>query len=337
MKNINVIGLGGAGANLLVEIKTLLEQTMVLEGQPQVNLFHLDTSAANKEVGAKVDAKFHHIKSGGVENKELQGSGGVRASNVKETVANIKDFINGNLETINRDSVNILVGSASGGSGSIISPLLKKQLMELDIPAIVILIGDSRSLSYCINTSDTLKTFHGIAVSRDSAITMLYLDNADETEADINSYVADFCSMFVLFYNDKNLDMDPADMESFIDPVKRRPKIDIPAGIYNITGDSGDGVIPRMITAAKNSLLISSRFLNDTTGEAPVALDEKRGRVYEELAKEYEDGSFPIVLYTQTNLVSNTLSDLDIRIEELDVPVKQNNVETELDEFGLHL
>jgi len=337
MKQINILAMGGAGANLLVGISNTLKETMILEGHPKVNLFHLDTSSANKDVSSTVDASFHHIKSGGVENKELQGSGGVRAANVKETVANIKDFINANLDTINEDSVNILVSSASGGSGSIISPLLKKQLMELNIPAIVILVGDSRSLAYAINTSDTVKTFHGIATSKDAAISMLYADNAEEPQADIDSYIADFCAMFVLFYNDKNLDMDPADMESFIDPTKRRPKIEIPAGIYDLTADSGVDVAGRMATAAKNSPIVSSRILNDVECIAPVSLDEKRGRVYDELAKEYEKEAFPIILYLQTNGTSSVLSDLDTKIDELNLEVKQDTVETELDEFGLHL
>jgi len=337
MKQINILAMGGAGANILVGINNTLQETMILEGHPKVNLFHLDTSSANKDVSSTVGAIFHHIKSGGVENKELQGSGGVRAANVKETVTNIKECINANLDTINEDSVNILVSSASGGSGSIISPLLKKQLMELNIPAIVILVGDSRSLAYAINTADTIKTFHGIATQKDAVISMLYVDNAEEPQAEIDTYIADFCSMFILFYNDKNLDMDPADMESFINPAKRRTKIEIPAGIYDLTADSGVDVASRMATAIKNSPIISSRILNDIECTAPVSLDEKRGRVYDELEKEYEKETFPIVIYSQTNGTSSVLNDLTTKIDELNLEIKQETIETELDEFGLHL
>jgi len=334
---INVIGLGGAGANLLVGVKDMLSETMILDGHPDVNMFHVDTSAANKSVSAQVGASFYQVKSTTIGNKDLQGSGGVRSANVKETVISIREFVNDNMDVINEDSMNILISSASGGSGSILSPLLKKQLMELDIPAVVVLIGDSRSLSYAINTSDTLKTFHGIAKSKDAAISMVYLDNLDEPEEDVNMYVCEFCSILVLFYNSKNLDMDPADIASFMDPTKRRPKINIPSGIYDIIIDAGTSSVERMVKNSEVSPIISCRRLNaDEVSETP-ALDDKRGSVYKELADEFKEGAFPILMYSQTNLSMSKLDKLEATINRLNIEVEQTDVETDIDEFGLHL
>jgi hypothetical protein len=126
----------------------------------------------------------------GSENKEqvfllagVDGSGKVRASNHEEIGKIIKPLL---LEHP-AEQLNIVVFSASGGSGSVIGPLVMRELLQRGERTIGIVVGSSESVISINNTNNTLKSLDNIARKNGQPVVIAFEHNestADRPEVD---------------------------------------------------------------------------------------------------------------------------------------------------------
>lgn len=112
-------------------------------------------------------------------------------------------------------SLNVVISSLSGGSGSIISPLVTKALIENDSPVIVIAIESRGSIIEINNTINTLKTFQSISEKLQRSICLRYVENNKRGVADedaVNLVEA------LIRITDRDLvsEFDTADIHNFI-------------------------------------------------------------------------------------------------------------------------
>jgi hypothetical protein len=144
---VAVFGCGGAGVNIV----NRFEGHPPLESQATITPYYFDTSAANMR--NNIDPNRYYIL------KDKDGSGGVRAENYDP----ISKVIRNVLQEHEPVDFNIVVFSASGGSGSVAGPLIVKEMLERDLPVVAIVVGASESNLATENTMKTLKSLDNIA------------------------------------------------------------------------------------------------------------------------------------------------------------------------------
>ena len=127
------------------------------DGFAKIDCCYIDTSASNTP--AYLKDEFYHIE--GVDDI-LDGSGKVRATNYKAVRQAIPDI----LHRYKPGDLNILIHSASGGSGSTIAPALCSELLSQGKDVVVIMIGSKACEKEISNTIDTIHTYQGISTNR---------------------------------------------------------------------------------------------------------------------------------------------------------------------------
>lgn len=103
----------------------------------------------------------------------LNGSGKYRAKNIDPIMTFISDYVP---QTRFAD-VNVIVHSFSGGSGSVIAPLLVDEILRQNKIAIVIGILDTDSEIDTVNALNTLRTLDNFVKQRGSYLPVMLFDN----------------------------------------------------------------------------------------------------------------------------------------------------------------
>lgn len=165
-KTIRVYGAGGAGTNIATHFIGHQSKTLNAAIAPAV----LDTSEANLRGRDIKDIDTHLIEG-------LDGSGKIRSENYDQIRRCIKQM----LVDIPPEDFNVVVFSGSGGSGSVIGPLLIKELQERDIPVIGVVIGSYESMISAVNTKKTLQSLESIAEKTDKPTVICYQGNEPNT------------------------------------------------------------------------------------------------------------------------------------------------------------
>ena len=78
----------------------------------------------------------------------------------------------------NEADIDVVICSLSGGSGSVVGPLIVKALTRKDKPVIVITVADANSTVDCENSIKTIKTLENFA--KNSYVNMILFDNSIE-------------------------------------------------------------------------------------------------------------------------------------------------------------
>jgi len=158
-KSLNLYGTGGCGSNLVKAHQSTTDDT----GGPKVA--YLDTSLSN----LRPENIDHAYLIDG-----LDGSGMKRDLNAesmrKHVTPALSQFVPGDF--------NVVIFSASGGSGSVFGPLLMNELIGREKPVIAAVIGDTDSAKAIENTLGTLRTLSKISATRQTGIVMLYAEMA---------------------------------------------------------------------------------------------------------------------------------------------------------------
>lgn len=196
-KPVRIYGAGGAGTNIAAKYLDVTD----INFQPAV----LDTSRANIE-----HFDDHNLDTYFVEG--LNGSGKIRSENYEEIAPTIKEM----LIQIPPAEFNIVVFSASGGSGSVIGPLILRELHERGIFAVAVMIGSYESMISAKNTKKTLQTLESFASMTGKPIVASYiLNQPDKKRSEIDqSVLMTISSLGVLLGGDIR-EMDSKDVHNW--------------------------------------------------------------------------------------------------------------------------
>lgn len=208
-KCFNIYGLGGAGIN---NLNFLLKNTK--HGKFIDNVLGVDFSDANPGT----DGAYHIERMEGAE-----GSGSNKATNVSQA----PDLIQRALAKLPPNKLNIVIYSASGGSGAVLGPYMVRELVKKEIPVLSIVIGDSTSIKEMDNTVGTLRSLSAQAVALDSPVLFCYRENnTKNTQGAVNAEVARVIDNALLMLNLNNERIDYADIKNlffFTSVVKADP------------------------------------------------------------------------------------------------------------------
>lgn len=272
-KKITILACGGTGCN--ISSKFVSYHGEKNDGFAELNTFFVDTSRSNlkKEIG---DDKIFLFKDHA--GKLLDGNGKKRNDNyniISET-STIQDI----LHKFKPGDLNILIASASGGTGSVASPLLAKELISRGENCIVILIGSTSSRIDLKNTINTLKSYESIASSLGHPINILYRENSSESPRNkVDAEVEQYVYLLSAFFSGQNHGLDMADLRNFLNYNKvtsyapRLTAIDLFRGNIKIPDDS---LAISAVTLTAEHVEVEHEMLVDyqVTGVAhPAALD----------------------------------------------------------------
>lgn len=145
---MTVYGCGGCGINI---IHNYLASKESVVGVADIVNYGIDTSLAN--VPASADMSNYFILP------DSDGSGAIRKKNYEAVTQVIKQIP----VKFKPGDLSVVVFSAGGGSGSVIGPLLMRELLTMGKQAIAIVVGSSDSLLAATNTLNTISSMDAIS------------------------------------------------------------------------------------------------------------------------------------------------------------------------------
>ncbi len=226
---ISVFACGGCGTNIARQISDL-----------DIEVNYIDTSTSNLK-GVKSDNIFV------LEN--IDGAGKDRS----KTYEHFKDIADDVVIKFKPSpSLNVVVSSLSGGSGSIIAPLVTKELIRQGHNTIVIAIDSKHSVKELDNTIKAFQTYKSISNGIKKAISIFYIENSNRKESD-NKAVWFINLLSLLVNKEQTEEFDTTDLTNFINfdrVTDNAPTVSILEVNENET-----------ITPEKNTTIVSSILL----------------------------------------------------------------------------
>lgn len=199
---VRIYACGGAACNLGSEFIQLNQSPNVAE----VKTCFIDTSLSNlRDVPVKEENIFLL--------EDTDGSGKLRRSNSDKITESVKSIIH----KFSPESLNIVLFSLSGGSGSVFSPLIIKELLQRGETVVSIVIGSEESKISIENTINTLKSLDTISrkhVNKPIVVSYWYNSKENSRKANDTGILQTITSLLVLTAKD-NRELDTADISNF--------------------------------------------------------------------------------------------------------------------------
>jgi len=200
---LRIYACGGAGVNIAKQLQVLtkVESDYISD----IDTCYIDTSKSNMDSTISDDSVFLF--------EGLDGSGKVRSDNYEVISQNalkiLKEFPSGDF--------NIVISSASGGSGSVIAPVITNQLLKADKLVVVILIGVTDSKIDLDNTIKTIKSYAGVSASNEKPICMSYFENSSEVpRKQIDASIVSVVGAMSILLSGMNEGLDSRDLYNFL-------------------------------------------------------------------------------------------------------------------------
>ena len=221
-KTIKIYACGGGGINVG---KTMQGYKNAISGAADYSITFVDTSKSNlASTGGDNNAYF-------IPN--LDGSGKLRAENAAEIQKVALDII----QKHKPEDVNIIISTGAGGSGSVIAPVLARELLLKDKLVIVFNIGSVVSKIEATNTVNTLKSYESIARHIGIPVPVVYMENNKIHKRDeINAKVIDFIGELRMLFSGQNGELDSKDLYNLL----RYTKVtEAPASVVSLSLSNG--------------------------------------------------------------------------------------------------
>jgi len=335
---LNVIACGGGGINIADAVISNVAE--LGEGFCDVNIHYLDTSRNNIDKIGYTGSQFTLVKTASFGKSNIDGSGGERSTNSKEIAETVKLFLDKNNYTKPvTNEYTIVLSSVSGGTGSVILPIIVKLLMERNIPVLPVITGDSSNALNTNNTLKSLKGLYGLATKTfKKPLSVVYVNNTSMGENDnhsaevaANKRIFNTLGTMSMFLSGENGDVDTQDMINFVDQSNYK-SIDIKPGLYGLVTHSGNIVPPNdAIPTVARTLTIDG--IPPVTGVT--LLHNKIGICLKENAKNIYEGQFPIHAVNYANYLTveiDHLTKIKANYDNIMDSIKINEVELEAEE-----
>lgn len=204
-QTVTVYSCGGGGTNIVAELEAARAEQPT--GFAQLQPCYIDTSRSNL-INKQLPEESVYL----FENAD--GSGKVRASNYEEIAKNCKSI----LLKFKPSAFNLVVHTASGGSGSVIGPVLVSELKARGHQVVVILIGSTDTRIEIENTIKTLKSYESIAVKRGNPVVVHYVENSKTLpRQEANKQAKRAISLLMGLFSGQNEELDSADLKNWLE------------------------------------------------------------------------------------------------------------------------
>ena len=222
--NVTIYACGGCGINLGSKFSNFEPKL----GYAEIRVVYLDSSYSNFPKDATDDQCKIMC--------ENEGSGKVRAHNVKEIAKNVPDV----LATHSPSAFNIVVYSGGGGTGAVIGTLLSRELNRKDVPHVNIMVGDNESHVSAENTYKAFKSLESISLAMKLPVILSWHKNSTETPRTVvDKNVYKEILYLAKAASGKNRDLDPRDVANWVYYTRPRPELPAQISMLTITSDIG--------------------------------------------------------------------------------------------------
>jgi hypothetical protein len=200
---VNLYACGGAGLNIASSLEKFRGTTE--EGFATVDTFYIDTSKSNLKFNPPEDSVF--LIEG------VDGSGKKRDQNYELIYERSKEM----LQQFKPADVNIVLHSASGGSGSVIGPVLVSELLNRGENVIVIMVGSRDSRIEINNTIKTIMSYEMISNKRELPVIATYYENSnEEPRSSVDASVLNAITLLSAIFSKDNAELDSSDLNNFL-------------------------------------------------------------------------------------------------------------------------
>jgi hypothetical protein len=167
--------------------------------------YFIDTSKSNLEDNFPKDQIY--LVDG------LDGSGKKRDSNYDTLSECSKDI----LLKFKPENINVIIHSASGGSGSVIGPIIVSEMLARKESVIVLLVGGTASRIEAKNTLNTLKSYEMISQKRDMPVVTCYKENTlSRPRGHVDSEMTTTIVLLSSIFSEDNKEIDKSDLRNFL-------------------------------------------------------------------------------------------------------------------------
>lgn len=197
MTKLRVYACGGCGINLG---KKLAE----CDSANNAELVYVDSSESNMNLDDSRD-NFYAIEG-------MDGAGKLRATTYKAFKNEGENVL---INYPPSKVLNVIISSLSGGSGSIIAPLITHELLSRGETVLVIAVASTTSGIEIKNSINTLHTYNHITQDTERPVAMLYCD--DQVRSANDKRVVSFMELLSLITDrTRTKEFDTADLANFI-------------------------------------------------------------------------------------------------------------------------
>lgn len=170
-----------------------------------IDTVYIDTSKSNLRRDIPADAVY--LLEG------LDGSGKLR----KENYQVISDRVRDMLKEFPPQDVAVVLSTAAGGSGSVIAPSIVSELLDQEIPTIVLTIGSAETRLDAENTLKTLKSYEGVAKLRRAPVVIAYFQNgAGVSRTQVDDRAESVITALAALYSRHNRELDSQDLFNWL-------------------------------------------------------------------------------------------------------------------------
>ena len=201
--NMRIYGAGGFGIN----IGSYFEPASgtIEPGHSAPHPVYVDTSRSNLHE----DINPAHLFI----MEDVDGSGKVRKENHEEISKNIKSLLQAHKPL----DMNVVVFSASGGSGSVFGPLIVGELLSRGLPTICVVVGSDESNITALNTLNTLKSLEAIANKHSLPVVMFYKHNSPDIKRSvIDTDCRALIARISVLASKRNRELDSKDIQNWL-------------------------------------------------------------------------------------------------------------------------
>lgn len=259
---VEIVGAGGAGANIVHELFGSFSL-------PNVSMSIIDTSKSNL-INEKIPASII----------DGMGSGKVRRSNANKAFEHISTMYEGKVAP----DLTVIVFSAASGSGSVIAPLLMRELMvNQEKNTILIPINDTSDGLGSRNCLGTWSTLESMAEDNELYVPIYPLTNDGTSREQVNKTACVKIKQIVKLMTGDVLEIDYSDRINWLNPLvtseSTRP------GLFHIITFDGksDDQLPGLIKVDTCGICDSAMVVsNDPSFRTPlISHDDDPSRAVE--------------------------------------------------------
>ena len=200
---VSIYAAGGTGANILLGMH---EIPAVVAWMAQRDVYYVDTSDANLRKSDLPSDRVYKFPG-------TDGSGKVRGENY----ALIRQYMPEVISRFPPSLFNIVVSSASGGSGAPIAHCITEEIIRSGGYVINIVIGSTDSEIEIENTLKTIKSLDKLAEDNARPVVCHYLQNqANATRSDINQCALNAIVKLLVLLSGELNEMDTTDLKKWL-------------------------------------------------------------------------------------------------------------------------
>lgn len=205
--SIKIYACGGTGINLGYGLAQYDDDPSLA----QVSLTYIDTSRSDVRNKSINEDNFYHIKGAD------DGSGKRRDTNYEA----IKRAVPSILEMFPPYDLNIIICSASGGTGSVVATELLPEIYALGGKVILFIVGSHESELTCSNTIKTWNSLSGVCRTHDISPIVNYDDNGSKSAStEVDESIIHGILAWMDLYSGQHKRLDNRDILNFVDVTK---------------------------------------------------------------------------------------------------------------------